>query len=89
MGALSLDRPEDFRDLHTLPAPARRLASLVPLHQQNRSYPHKHHPDEAEGFKFVSKPPQHQQVAEPDGDGWDDNQEKRPVHRDRSPPYGQ
>jgi hypothetical protein len=55
--------------------------ALVPLNQNHRGNNHESCNDEAKRFQIVPQPPKDKHVADCHGDGRQDDNEKRTVHR--------
>jgi hypothetical protein len=79
----SLDHPETFVDRPApprLPVPARMLSPLVPLHQDHRCNDDNRRSHEAKWLKRKSTPMKQKNVADPNGDGRENDDKERAIH---------
>ena len=79
---IPLDEPSGpVRICKGLLAAARRFAALVALNKNHRGNGHKSRDNEAKRLEIVTQPPKDKHVADGHGDGGQDDNEKRTVHR--------
>src|SRR5579864_5044747 len=80
-----IDRKISVIVMTLLMAPRRGFSTLSPLNKNDRRDNHDRRPEEAKWFQLISKPTKHQDVAQPHGNGRQNDDEERAVHGKKYP----
>lgn len=80
-----IDRNISVMVMTLLLAPGRGFSALAPMNQNDRRDKYNRRREEAKWFQLISKPTKHEDVAQPHGDGRQEDDEERAVHGKKYP----